>query len=229
MRLSQRGEAVELALERREPAGDARGVGLVVPEVGRGDLLAEVGDLGCASRRGRAPGRWSHRRLELLDLGVEVGACHKEQGYGASPQSAYSAWCTGSAAPPRPASHPRRRPPCPRRRNRSDQVQAAAVLLDLGQRLRLRPPAPPSSTSIRSVSFAGGEPDPVRRARVGERVGGELAHHQQGVVELVLDPPVGQLSFTNRRATLTLLRSSGSSITARVSVGGPTASRRSMR
>ena len=46
------GDPVDLALERGEPAGDARGVGLVVPQVGRRDLLAEVGDLAraCASR-----------------------------------------------------------------------------------------------------------------------------------------------------------------------------------
>ena len=52
------GEPVELALERREPAGDPGGVGLVVPQVGGGDLLAEVGDLGAHARRGRAPARW---------------------------------------------------------------------------------------------------------------------------------------------------------------------------
>ena len=41
----QVGEPVEVALEQREPAGDPGGVGLVVPQVGGGHLLAEVGDL----------------------------------------------------------------------------------------------------------------------------------------------------------------------------------------
>ena len=51
-------EPVELALERREPAGHPLGVGLVVPQVGCGDLLTEVGDLRAHRRRGPAPARW---------------------------------------------------------------------------------------------------------------------------------------------------------------------------
>ena len=50
MRPSSAGEPVELALQRGEPAGHPGGVGLVVPEVGSGHLLAEVGDLARASR-----------------------------------------------------------------------------------------------------------------------------------------------------------------------------------
>ena len=57
------------------------GVGLVVPQVGRGDLLAEVGDLAAHRVEVQHLLDGLHRRLELLDLGVEVGACHDRQAY----------------------------------------------------------------------------------------------------------------------------------------------------
>ena len=79
------GEPVELALEHREAAGDAGGVGLVVPEVGDGDLLTEVGDLGPHAVEVEHLADCLHGRLELLDLGVEVGACHNGQEYVAAP------------------------------------------------------------------------------------------------------------------------------------------------
>ena len=63
----------------REPAGDPLGVGLVVPQVGRGDLLAEVGDLGAHRVEVQHLLDGVHRRLELLDLGLEVGSCHVTQ------------------------------------------------------------------------------------------------------------------------------------------------------
>ena len=75
------GEPVEVALEQREPAGDARGVGLVVPQVGGGDLLAEVGDLGAHRVEVQHLLDGVHRRLELLDLGLEIWACHNSPPY----------------------------------------------------------------------------------------------------------------------------------------------------
>ena len=42
---AQAGDPLELGLQDRQPPGDPLGVGLVVPEVGCGDLLAELGDL----------------------------------------------------------------------------------------------------------------------------------------------------------------------------------------
>ena len=81
----QRGDAVDLALEGREASGHAGGVVLVVPEVGRGDLLAEVGDLGAHGVEVEHLLDGVHGRLELLDLGVEVGSCHKGQDYGLVP------------------------------------------------------------------------------------------------------------------------------------------------
>ena len=60
------------------------GVGLVVPQVRGGDLLAEVGDLAAHLVEVEHRPDGLHRRLELLDLGVEVGACHKESGYASS-------------------------------------------------------------------------------------------------------------------------------------------------
>ena len=79
--LVELGEAVELALEGREPAGDAGRVLLVVPEVGRRDLLAEVGDLGTHAVEVEHLADGLHRRPELLDLHVEIGTGHEEQGY----------------------------------------------------------------------------------------------------------------------------------------------------
>ena len=81
MRSLRLGEPVDLALERGEPAGDAGGVVLVVPQVGGGDLLAEVGDLLAHRVEVEHLLDGAHGRLELLDLGVVVGSCHKVQGY----------------------------------------------------------------------------------------------------------------------------------------------------
>ena len=77
------GEPLDLALEGREPSGHPLGVLLVVPQVRRRDLLSEVGDLAraCASRSSTCS-MVLHGRLELLDVGVEVGSCHKGQAYG---------------------------------------------------------------------------------------------------------------------------------------------------
>jgi hypothetical protein len=75
------GEAVELALEHREPTGDAGGVVLVVPEVRGGDLLAEVGDLGAHAVEVEHLADGLHRRPELLDLGVVVRSRHETQRY----------------------------------------------------------------------------------------------------------------------------------------------------
>ena len=77
------GEPVELGLGAGEPAGDALRVLLVVPQVGGGDLLAEVGDLGLRARRGRSPPHGLHRRAEVLDLLGEVDS-HEGQAYGRS-------------------------------------------------------------------------------------------------------------------------------------------------
>ena len=79
---AEAGEAVELTLEEREPAGHAGGVGLVVPQVGSGDLLPEIGDLGAHRVQVEHLLDGVHRRLELLDLGVDVGACHKAKATG---------------------------------------------------------------------------------------------------------------------------------------------------
>ena len=65
---AESGEAVDLALERGEPAGHPGGVVLVVPQVGCGDLLAEVGDLGAHRVEVEHLLDGAHRRLELLDL-----------------------------------------------------------------------------------------------------------------------------------------------------------------
>ena len=64
-----------------QPAGDLLRVLLVVPEVGRGHLLAEVRDL--AAHRVDVEDLLDgvHRRLELLDLGFDVRTCHDRQGY----------------------------------------------------------------------------------------------------------------------------------------------------
>ncbi len=66
----------QLALHVREPAGDLLRVLLVVPEVGRGGLLVEVGQVSRASRRGRAPSRCCQGLVELLELFCHVDGCH---------------------------------------------------------------------------------------------------------------------------------------------------------
>ena len=73
----ERREAVEVALEDRQPPGDPLRVGLVVPEVGGRHLLAELRDLGAHGVEVEHLLDGVHRRLELLDLSVEVGACHE--------------------------------------------------------------------------------------------------------------------------------------------------------
>ena len=73
------GEPVHLALERGEPAGDAGGVVLVVPQVRGRDLLAEVRDLAAHGRDVEHLLDGAHGRAELLDLGVEVGSCHEAE------------------------------------------------------------------------------------------------------------------------------------------------------
>ena len=69
-------EAVQGALEEGELAGHARGVVLVVPEVRSGHLVAEVLDLLAHAVEVQDLTDGVHRRLELLDLGLEVWACH---------------------------------------------------------------------------------------------------------------------------------------------------------
>ncbi len=64
----ERGEAVHLALEGGEPAGHPGGVVLVVPEVRRRDLLAEVGDLDTHRIDVEHLLDGAQRRVELLDL-----------------------------------------------------------------------------------------------------------------------------------------------------------------
>ncbi len=76
-------EAVDLTLEQGQPSGHAGGVGLVVPQVGSGNLLPQVCDLGAHRVEVQHLLDGVHRRLELFDVGVDVGACHKSQGYGA--------------------------------------------------------------------------------------------------------------------------------------------------
>ena len=75
----QLGDPVDLALEGREPAGDAGGVLLVVPEVGCGDLDSELADLLAHRVEVEHLLDGAHGRLELLYLGVEVGSCHEGQ------------------------------------------------------------------------------------------------------------------------------------------------------
>ena len=77
----QLGEPVDLALEDGEPSGHAGGVVLVVPEVGRGHLLAQVGDLGAHGVEVEHLLDGVHGRLELLDLRVEVWSGHEGQDY----------------------------------------------------------------------------------------------------------------------------------------------------
>jgi hypothetical protein len=79
------GEPVEVSLEPRQPAGDPLGVGLVVPQVGGGDLLPEVGDLGAHGVQVEHLLDGVHRRLELLGLGLEIGSCHDDQPYATWP------------------------------------------------------------------------------------------------------------------------------------------------
>jgi hypothetical protein len=81
----QLAEPVDLALQAGEPARDARGVGLVVPQVGSRDLLAEVGDLSPHAVEVEHLADRAHRRSELLDLGVVIGSCHNPQGYRSAP------------------------------------------------------------------------------------------------------------------------------------------------
>ena len=75
------GEPVQVGLEHREPAGHPGGVRLVVPQVGGGHLLTEVGDLGADRAEVQHLLDGVHRRLELLDLGLEIWACHNTQLY----------------------------------------------------------------------------------------------------------------------------------------------------
>ena len=75
--------AVQVGLQRREASGHPLCVGLVVPQVRHRDLLAEVGDLPAHVVEVQDGTDGLHRRLELLDLGVEVGGCHKDRGYAA--------------------------------------------------------------------------------------------------------------------------------------------------
>ena len=77
----ERDETVDLALQVGEPAGDPGRVVLVVPEVGGGHLLAQIGDLDAHAVEVEHLLDGVHGRLELLDLGLEVGACHEEQHY----------------------------------------------------------------------------------------------------------------------------------------------------
>ena len=100
-------EAVEVTLEQREPAGDARGVSLVVPEVGGCDLLAEVGDLGAHRVEVQDLLDGVHRRLELLDLGLEIWACHNSPPYATGAGSPHAAsgptgtrWCPWTRGAP---------------------------------------------------------------------------------------------------------------------------------
>ena len=190
---------VELALERREPAGHAGRVLLVVPQVGRGDLLAEVGDV--ATHRVDVEHLLDrvHGRLELLDLCVEVWACHKDQGYGSAgarptrQRSVTASAEIGSSAqtrlpPVSPASIPHDAASAP---TRCRPRPCSSVV---GQRLRLgRAGAAVLDLDPQRRRRWSMMPDPVRRLRVGEGVGGELAHHQLRVVERLLDPPLGEL------------------------------------
>ncbi len=66
----QRGEPLELALQRGEATGDALGVRLVVPQVGRGDELTELGDLPAHAVGVEHLLDGVHRRAQLLDLGL---------------------------------------------------------------------------------------------------------------------------------------------------------------
>ncbi len=75
------GEAVQLPVENRQPTRDALGVGLVVPKIGRSDLLAELGDFGAHLVQIQDLLDRVHGRLELLDLSVKVGSGHEKQPY----------------------------------------------------------------------------------------------------------------------------------------------------
>lgn len=117
---AERHHAVELALERGEPPRDPGRALDVVPEIRRGDLLAEVGDLDAHRVDVEHLLDGVHRRLELLDLCVVIGACHKEQGYvpeaGRPTRPGRRPSQSARRARPRSACRRCRRPPCPRTR-----------------------------------------------------------------------------------------------------------------
>ncbi len=73
---AQAAEPVDVGLQPREPGGDLLGVVDVVPQVGRGDLLLELGDL--AALAGGVEHRLDggERPLEVGDLHGEVGTSH---------------------------------------------------------------------------------------------------------------------------------------------------------
>ena len=115
----QLGEPVDLALEPGEPAGDPGGVGLVVPQVGGRDLLAEVRDLAAHGGDVEHLLDGAHGRAELLDLGVEVGSCHEVQRYCGRPAHRFVR--RGRPRPHAGAVRSCRAPAaCPRRRCRRD-------------------------------------------------------------------------------------------------------------
>jgi hypothetical protein len=69
----------------REPAGDLLGALLVVPEVGGGGLLVQVGQV--APHRVEVEHRLDagERLVELLELVGRVDGCHVMEGYATGP------------------------------------------------------------------------------------------------------------------------------------------------
>ena len=74
--LPEADDAFGLGLQDRQPPGDLLGMCLVVPEIGCGHLLLELGDL-CPHRVEVENGLdRRHRRVEGLDCCVEISSCH---------------------------------------------------------------------------------------------------------------------------------------------------------
>ena len=78
---AQRLDPVELALHVGQPAGDLLGVLLVVPQVGGGGLLVEVGQL--AAHRVEVEDRLDAAQglVEVLELLGHVHGCHVQEAY----------------------------------------------------------------------------------------------------------------------------------------------------
>src|SRR6478752_1391257 len=149
---AERHHPVELALQRGEPPGDPGRALDVVPQVGCGHLLAEVGDLDAHRIDVEHLLDGVHGRLELLDLCVEVRSCHKEQGYAGGPPRAYSATADGMASsaqtrlpPVSPASIPHDAASAPTRCR--PRPCSSVSVSGFGSGV----PTPPSSTSMRNA------------------------------------------------------------------------------
>jgi hypothetical protein len=82
----QPGDALHIGLQAGQPGRHLLRVRLVVPQVRRGDLLAQVGDLRTQGREIEHLLDRGQRRVELLELSIKIQSSHNHAAYPLTPR-----------------------------------------------------------------------------------------------------------------------------------------------